>query len=153
MLAKAQYNRRGCSRSVFVGRVTFIDLECNIVSILQSAGDSRQAGITYHLSLVDVWSSQEKESQYLPEAYDNDGFIHCTDGLENLLDVGNMFYTADPRDFCVLVLNTSAIESEIRYEDPDEVFPHVYGPLNTDAVVGYLRVIRGENGAFISFEQ
>ncbi len=123
------------------------------MSILQSAGDSRQAGITYHLSPVEVWASQENEPRYLPEAYDQDGFIHCTDGLDNLLNVGNMFYTGDARDFCVLVLDSANIESEIRYEDPEEIFPHIYGPLNTDAVVGYLRVIRGENGAFISFEQ
>jgi len=53
----------------------------------------------------------------------------------------------------VLVLKADAITSEIRYEDPEQVFPHIYGPLNTDAVVGFLRVIRGEDGAFLSFEQ
>lgn len=121
--------------------------------IIQSAADAQEAGITYHLSPAEVWARQQDAPTYTPEAYAQDGFIHCTDGLNNLLNVGNMFYTGDVRDFCVLVLKADAITSEIRYEDPEQVFPHIYGPLNTDAVVGFLRVIRGEDDAFLSFEQ
>lgn len=123
------------------------------MSMIQSAADAQQAGITYHLSPVEVWARQQDAATYTPEAYAQDGFIHCTDGLDNLLNVRNMFYTGDSRDFCVLVLKTDAITSEIRYEDPEHVFPHIYGPLNTNAVVGFLRVIRGEDGAFLSFDQ
>ena len=123
------------------------------MSIVHSAADAKQAGITYHMSPIEVWTRQQDAATYTPEAYAEDGFIHCTDGLDNLLNVGNMFYTADPRDFLVLVLKTDAITSEIRYEDSENTFPHIYGPLNTDAVVGSLQVVRGEDGAFLSFEQ
>ncbi len=123
------------------------------MSIVHSAADAKQAGITYHLSPVEVWTRQQDAVIYTPEAYAQDGFIHCTDGLDNLLNVGNMFYAGDARDFLVLVVKTDAITSEIRYEDPENTFPHIYGPLNTDAVVGSLRVVRGEDGAFLSFEQ
>ncbi len=123
------------------------------LSMLHTAGHAREAGITYHLSPAEVWQRQQNQTAYLPEAYEKDGFIHCTDGLDNLLAVGNMFYTSDPRDFCVLVLKVNAITSGIRYEDPERIYPHIYGPLNTNAVTGYLRVSRAPDGKFLSFEQ
>ena len=38
----------------------------------------------------------------------------------------------------VLDIDVDRLESEVRYEkgEPDEMFPHVYGPVNVDAVVG-----------------
>jgi uncharacterized protein (DUF952 family) len=36
--------------------------------------------ITYHLVATDVWESQRGEDIYVPEAFDQDGFVHCTDG-------------------------------------------------------------------------
>lgn len=132
---------------------TIVNQEYRAVTDFQTAAESRAAGVTYHLSPVEVWQRQKDQDEYLPEAYEVDGFIHCTDGLENLLRVGNMFYTGDRREFCVLVLKTGDIRSEIRYEDPEEIFPHIYGPLNTSAVQGEMRVLRGDDGTFLSFAQ
>ncbi len=115
----------------------------------ESASSAREAGITYHLVPVDYWATNGKLASYTPEAFEQDGFIHCTNGTDELLTVANMFYTSDPREFTVLVLNVDSIESDVRYDDANEVYPHIYGPLNTSAVVGQLQVERDENGKFI----
>lgn len=112
---------------------------------------SRTAGVAYHLVPSDVWDGQQHAPEYLPEAYDDDGFIHCTHGLDELLAVANRYYMGDSRPYKVLILKVELIDPPMRYDDPGEVFPHIYGPLNTNAVVGMLDAKRGEDGRFISF--
>jgi uncharacterized protein (DUF952 family) len=94
-----------------------------------------------------VWEAQKANESYLPEAFYQDGFIHATNGLEKLSWVGNEFYTKDSRPYVVLVLDVSKIKSPVRYDDPDQHFPHIYGPLNTDAVIGELVAQRGKADA------
>lgn len=115
----------------------------------RTAAESREAGITYHLVPAAVWEAVDGE-WYTPEAYDADGFIHCTNGTDEIIKVGNMFYTSDPRDFVLLELKVADIASEWRYDVEGEVYPHIYGPLNTSAVVGKLAIVRGEDGVFVS---
>lgn len=117
----------------------------------QTADESRDAGIAYHLAPAEAWERQKSAGSYLPEAFGQDGFIHATNGLERLLWVANEFYTSDDRPHTVLVIDVSKLTSPIRYDDEQEQFPHIYGPLNVDAVIGELSVARGENGEFLSF--
>jgi uncharacterized protein (DUF952 family) len=117
----------------------------------QSIEESREAGVAYHLAPTEVWGAQKDGGEYLPEAFDRDGFIHATNGLERLIWVANEFYTGDERPHTVLVLDVEKLTSELRYDDAEEAFPHIYGPLNTSAVIGELSVERGPDGAYSSF--
>jgi uncharacterized protein (DUF952 family) len=120
------------------------------VTFYPDSDAARNAGITYHLIPTAVWESVQGAMSYTPEAYEADGFIHCTNGIDQMVQVANWFYTADTRPFNVLALNVSAIGSDVRYDDDEHTFPHVYGPLNLDAVVDVLDVERGPDGAFVS---
>jgi uncharacterized protein (DUF952 family) len=113
--------------------------------------EAKRAGVTYHLVPTLVWEAHKSNPEYTPEAYEADGFIHCTDGLDQLLRVANTFYTNDTRPFTVLVLAVSEITSPVRYDDPDRLFPHIYGPLNTSAVRDELSVRRAGDGTFVGF--
>lgn len=104
-----------------------------------------------HLVPSPVWEQQRTGETYLPEAYDADGFIHCTIGDGRMLAVANMFYTRDRRPFLALSLDPALITSEVRFEDPDSVFPHIYGPLQVAAVTGHRLVERDDEGRFIRF--
>ena len=117
--------------------------------ILTSAEDSRTAGIAYHLIPAPVWGEYKGRDLYEPEAYGEDGFIHLTLGTDPLLAVANLFYTGDAREFKVLVLDINRIQSPIKFEDPEEIYPHIYGLLNTDSVIGELSVERTEDGSFV----
>jgi uncharacterized protein (DUF952 family) len=86
---------------------------------------------------------------YVPEAYETDGFIHCTNGIDEIVAVGNMFYQDDNRPFQVLALDVDRIEPEVRYDAPGEVYPHIYGALNIDAVIATYPVIRDDAGHFL----
>ena len=111
----------------------------------------RPGGRTYHLTPEHVWLS-EQDGDYQPEAFADDGFIHCTDGEVNLLAVANTFYQGDQRPHVVLVIDTERVSSPIRYEDPDRIYPHVYGRLNRDAVVEVRRAVRLADGSFVGIE-
>ncbi len=106
-----------------------------------------------HLVPAPTWEEQRGNATYLPEAYEADGFIHCTIGDGRMLAVANMFYTGDPRPFLALTLDPDRITSEVRFEDPDSVFPHIYGPLQTAAVTGHRTVDRDDQGRFIRFTE
>ena len=111
--------------------------------------ECRKRGVTYHLVPAEFWARQKDGLLYTPETYEQDGFIHCTNGLDELVAVGNRYYKDDRRSQVVLILDVSRIQSPVRYDDPGRIFPHIYGPLNTSAVVGLLVPKREEDGTFI----
>lgn len=113
----------------------------------------RAAGVTYHLTPVPVWEAQCDAATYRPESFDQDGFIHCTNGLEELMAVGNRYYQEDSRPFIILILQVDKIQPPVRYDDPAEVFPHIYGLLNVDAVTGMIPAQRDVDGSFLPFSR
>lgn len=105
--------------------------------------------VTLHLTACETWLRQANGSEYLPEGFEKEGFIHCTDGVEGVLAAGNRYYTADTRPYCLLFIETAALRSRIIYEDDRQIFPHIYGPLNIDSVVDVKSVVRAEDGTFL----
>jgi uncharacterized protein (DUF952 family) len=112
--------------------------------------DRRSAtGITLHLCPEPHWAAHTGQRHYTPEPFAEEGFIHTTHGDEMVVEIANLFYTADPRPFVVATVDLAKVESETIYEDPDFRFPHIYGPLNLDAVTGLRRVLRDDSGRFL----
>ena len=110
-------------------------------------------GTLYHLTPADTFESLDPDQDYLPPAFTMDGFIHCSGSKEQLLAVANRFYKQEPGDFLVLVIDEEAVRAEVRYEDaapePDgNLYPHIYGPLNRDAIREVRPMPRKPDGAF-----
>lgn len=106
----------------------------------------------FHLTPAEVWERQSDADKYLPEAYDADGFVHLTIGEVNLLAVANAFYQNDHRAHVVLVLDLDRLTSPVRFEDEGHIYPHVFGPLNREAVVAVRRATRLADGSFVGIE-
>jgi uncharacterized protein (DUF952 family) len=105
--------------------------------------------VTFHLTLREHWEAQCNGPTYVPESFADEGFIHCTNGEENVIAVGNRYYTGDPREMVCLVLDVARITAEIRYEDSVGIYPHLYGELNVDSVIAVRRVVRDHDGQFL----
>jgi uncharacterized protein (DUF952 family) len=105
--------------------------------------------VTFHLLPREEWQAQFSADHYLPETFEADGFIHCTDREAEVLAVGNRYYASDGRDYVVLSIARDRIAAPVKYEDPARVFPHIYGPLNLDAVVAVRPVRRDDGGRFV----
>ncbi len=107
---------------------------------------------TLHYTPVTYFDSLDPSGDYLPPHYAQDGFIHCTDGAENMANTGNRHYRDDLRDFYILyidTIDTERVKSPIKYEDRGRIYPHIYGPLNRDAIAGKRVAKREKDGAFL----
>jgi uncharacterized protein (DUF952 family) len=77
----------------------------------------------------------------------HEGFIHCSQP-EQILDVANRFYQGIP-GLILLWIDPKKITSEIRWEVVDGVlFPHIYGPINLDAVISVTDIKPDDDGTY-----
>lgn len=104
---------------------------------------------TWHMAPVEVWEAQKALPLYSPEAWDQDRFVHCTDDAVELLAVANRYYISDGRPWLALRIECDRIEDPVIYEDPLQLFPHIYGRLPVAAVVDVVTLIRDHQGRFI----
>jgi uncharacterized protein (DUF952 family) len=93
-----------------------------------------------HITTASTWKTVQQQGIYEPESLTTEGFIH-TSTIDQVLTVAEKFFSDVP-DLVLLVINTERVKPEIRYEqgthdtdDNVEKFPHIYGPLNLDAIV------------------
>jgi uncharacterized protein (DUF952 family) len=107
------------------------------------------ARLTLHLVPEPTWDGHDPRAAYLPDAYADDGFVHCTDGDEAMVLVANRFYAADPRPFLLLTLDLDRTGSPWRFDDAGERYPHIYGPIDPASVVEIRRMARDSEGRFI----
>jgi uncharacterized protein (DUF952 family) len=114
----------------------------------------------HHLVLAAEFDAIPASAPYIPARFQEDGFIHCTRDTDDLRQVANILFARVPGDFLVLTIDTTRLQSLVRFEPPipappvgsrlaDVLFPHIYGPLNRDAVVSVREARRGPDGSFI----
>ncbi len=106
--------------------------------------------ITYHLVLEAFYQACNPTEPYTPEDFERDGFIHCTDGIENVIQIGNWHFKADPRPWLLLIIDKSKVTAKVVFKDPKRIYPHVYGPLNRDSIVAEVLVQREADGTFLT---
>ena len=104
--------------------------------------------LTLHLVPEAAWLAHEPGRPYAPAAYADDGFVHCTDGDDEMLETANRFYRSDPRPFLVLTLDLERTGSPWRIDDPGRPYPHVYGPIDPVSVLDVRRFVRSPDGTF-----
>ena len=106
--------------------------------------------LTFHLTPERVWLEHRLLNEYRPEGFADEGFVHCTDSVEVVLEVANRYYKDDPRPFLLLEVDLDAVSAPAVYEDDERLYPHVYGPIELHAVRQVRRVERAEDGTFIA---
>lgn len=101
--------------------------------------------LIYHITTRDASLTARQTGEYRTESLEKDGFIHCSQ-LFQVLGVANAFYNGQ-KDLVLLVIDPARLKAELKYEAPvhpvasdpapsaADRFPHLYGPLNFDAVV------------------
>jgi uncharacterized protein (DUF952 family) len=106
---------------------------------------------TFHLVPVEVWASAPPDRPYEAASLASEGFVHCTDGVTELLATANRHLARDPRPYLVLTVELDLVGSPWRYDDPGSPYPHVYGPLDRSAVVAVTPIERAADGRFAGF--
>jgi uncharacterized protein (DUF952 family) len=109
-----------------------------------------------HLASNEVWLAAVKEGLYYADSLSTEDFIHCSKPSQ-IVGVANTFYHGQ-RGLVLLVIDPSKLEAVLKWEPPaepepthareGELFPHIYGPLNLDAVIEVLSFEPDEDGIF-----
>ena len=82
---------------------------------------------------------------YRPASVDEEGFIHASPAAQ-LTRVANKHYVHE-KDVRLLYVDPRRVRSEIRWEPATGgLYPHIYGPLNLDAVVRIRPIVAGADG-------
>jgi uncharacterized protein (DUF952 family) len=111
-----------------------------------------------HITTRTAWEAASDSGQFLSPEFALDGFIHSSTP-EQILLVAKAFF-AGRRGLVMLVVDAARLRSSIQWEAPDSdvrlpnfmrdaVFPHVYGPINTDSVVRMVDLVPNETGNFL----
>jgi glutathione S-transferase len=107
----------------------------------------------FHISTEADWARAQAEGRYSLSTRGltlaQVGFVHCA-FEEQVARVANVFFRGAAK-LVVLRIAIDRLNAEVRYEDLEgghELFPHVYGPLNLDAVVGIMPLPPSGDGTF-----
>ncbi|MFO7321026.1 MAG: DUF952 domain-containing protein [Chloroflexota bacterium] len=116
-----------------------------------------------HITTVDAWDEARSIGLYKGDTLQTQGFIHFS-RPDQILQVANNFY-AGRNDLVLLVVDTKRLTSELRWEAPvhaggngpkadeaEDLYPHLYGPLNVDAVIRVVDFKPGPDGTFSSLD-
>ncbi len=92
--------------------------------------------IIYHVTTTEDWNAAKQKGFYEHPSLKDEGFIHCSHDhqLAGVLER----YFAGKTGLVKLVIDTDKLTSKFVFDwSPSlaDTFPHVYGPINTDAVI------------------
>jgi uncharacterized protein (DUF952 family) len=102
----------------------------------------------FHITQSQEWGSAKNVGTYRGSTLDTEGFIHCST-LAQVIGSANRFFK-DRKDLVIITIDCDRVKPEIRYEGEtiNNLFPHIYGALNIEAVVQEIDFACEEDGLF-----
>ncbi|MCK6581745.1 MAG: DUF952 domain-containing protein [Anaerolineales bacterium] len=99
-----------------------------------------------HITSKQEWSAAQSRGEYTAPSLSAEGFIHFSTDKQ-AVNVANAFYRGRT-DLILLVVDETKLDAELKWEAPAgppaeniseaDLFPHLYGPLNLNAVASVL---------------
>ena len=92
----------------------------------------------FHLLHADAWAAQAAAGgPVATDQFERHGFVHCC-FREQLVEIATWWFDPGPDDELVaLELDPHRLTADLRLEaSPSRWYPHLYGPIDADAVVG-----------------
>jgi|WetSurMetagenome_2_1015567.scaffolds.fasta_scaffold972956_1 uncharacterized protein (DUF952 family) len=92
--------------------------------------------LIYHITTKTAWDAALETGSYTADSYATEGFIHASTGVQYIA-TANRYYRGT-HGLVLLVIDRRKVAAEVRYENlvgGAELFPHIYGPLNLEAVL------------------
>lgn len=97
--------------------------------------------LIYHVVSAPDWAKWDGKPAYEVDSLRAEGFIHLST-KEQVAGVLERYYRNVP-DLLLLCVDPNRLTHELTYEmaTNNEYFPHLYGPLNKDAVVAVEKLV------------
>ncbi len=92
--------------------------------------------VIYHITTADAWAAAQTAGEYEAPSLADEGFIHCSGDEAQTLRVVQRLYSG-ATGLQVLDVDVIRLKAEVKRESSrsGEIYPHVYGRINLDAVV------------------
>lgn len=89
----------------------------------------------YHIVRQDHWDKFKDAFLYFSETFEQEGFIHFSKESQ-VFGVLERYYKNED-NLVLLSIDESKLTSELRFEKStnNEIYPHLYGGLNRDAII------------------
>ena len=103
----------------------------------------------FHITGSSEWAHAQAAGAYEGDTLSAEGFIHCSTEVQ-VAFVANAIYRGRG-DLVVLHVDEARLLAPVKYENVEggvELFPHIYGPLNLDAVITVTKFTPGPDGEF-----
>ncbi len=104
----------------------------------------------FHIVSIEAWDAAGPAGEYRPDSLAAEGFIHFSHA-DQVAATANRYYRALD-GLQVLEVDPARLSTELRLEPSPatgELFPHLYGPLPTDAVVAIHPLARDGSGDYV----
>ena len=112
----------------------------------------------FHITSRTAWEDAQQRGDYRAESLETEGFIHCSTPSQ-VLPVAENFYKGQS-ELILLCIEPTLLSSALKWEPPSggspppgvpegDAFPHIYGPLNLNAVVKVIDLEKNSNNTFI----
>lgn len=104
--------------------------------------------VIYHITRQDAWEQAQAAGSYSADTLESEGFMHCSTRDQVAASANNHFRAR--HGLVLLTIDPSRVRSEVRYEPASngQLYPHIYGPLNADAVTAVTSFEPGPDGRF-----
>jgi uncharacterized protein (DUF952 family)/N-acetylglutamate synthase-like GNAT family acetyltransferase len=113
--------------------------------------------VILHLLSRKSWVEAQVRGQLIAPSVATEGFAHCSTEHQ-MVDVANKYYRGNS-DMVLLNIDPKKLASVLKFEPPahldgspalphEPLFPHIYGPINLDAVSEVIDFPCDEHGAF-----
>ncbi|MDB4953476.1 MAG: hypothetical protein JWO36_1045 [Myxococcales bacterium] len=100
----------------------------------------------FHITKRVAWEAAQRAGEYRAPSLETEGFIHLSTDRQ-WVTTANRFFRGQ-RELVLLTIREDRLRAEVRYEAADgDSFPHLYGPLNLDAVAGALALPVANDGS------
>lgn len=88
----------------------------------------------FHITDKHAWEKSKETGEYRGGTLETQGFIHCST-LEQIYEVACYLFSKKT-NLVILEIDEEEVTPEIKYEDAGngKLYPHIYGPLNIEAV-------------------
>lgn len=106
--------------------------------------------ILYHITHPESWHTAKTVGKFREPSLESEGFIHCS-FLEQMIKTANRFYKGQS-GLLILKIDPEKLKPEVRLEAAEngELFPHIFGEVNIDAVSAVLPFSPDPDGNFSS---
>jgi uncharacterized protein (DUF952 family) len=90
----------------------------------------------YHITTKTEWEQQSAAAHYKSQSLNQEGFIHCCSTDLQVKGVLQKYFV-EQTDLLLLYIEPTKLTAELKYElaTNQEVFPHIYGEMNKEAIV------------------